>query len=318
MQSCRIGVLGGAGFLGQHLCAQLGQRGLVYHSASRATGVDARQLDQLLRWIHDHRLTHVINLAADCGGIGLNQRVPADLWLASTLIGANVLQAAQQCRPALQKLTMLGTVCSYGATTPTPFREADLMWHGFPEPTNAPYGMAKLAALFGVRAYRDQYGVPAIYLVSVNMYGEFDHFEPESSHVIPALIRKFLEAHANSSPTVTVWGTGVATREFLYAGDAAQAIIQATLEYDSPEPINLGSGSEISILELAQLIAEIVGYSGQINWDRSKPDGQLRRCLDTTKARQQLGWEAQTLLRVGLARTIAWYRTQLAAQLVAA
>lgn len=280
-------------------------------AGSRGTGVDARNAANIVDWVHTNNITHLINLAAECGGIGLNQRKPADLWLASTLITAAVLRAAQIMHASgqLTKLTMVGTVCSYAANTPVPFKEADLMCHGFPEYTNAAYGLAKLAGYFGTRAYRDQYKLPAIFLVTVNMYGPHDHFDLESSHVIPALIRKFWTAKQNGDPVVTVWGTGAATREFLYAGDAAEAITLATLNYDSPDPMNIGNGTEVSIRELAGTIATQIGYAGEIVWDSSRPDGQLRRCLDVSRIYERLGWRARTSLADGLANTVAWYRS---------
>jgi nucleoside-diphosphate-sugar epimerase len=297
--------MGGTGFLGTHVVDRLRTLGAYVVGSSRRNGVDARVVTDVVRWIREHELTHVINLAAECGGIGLNQSKPADLWLASTQINASVLQAARLCQ--IQKLTLVGTACSYAAECPTPSKESDLMHHGFPEYTNSAYGVAKLASFFGARAYRDQHGLNAIYLVPVNLYGPNDHFELETSHVIAALIRRFSEARDAHAASVTVWGTGRATREFLYAPDAAEAIVKATAEYDRPEMINIGSGSETSVRDLTHLIAELTGYEGRIEWDTTRPDGQLRRCLDTTRAREYLGWEAKTNLRDGLRATIEWY-----------
>lgn len=304
----KFGVLGGTGFLGSNLMSYLQANNYSAVAGSRRTGVDARDVEAIVKWVRSNDITHLVNLAAECGGIGLNQRQPADLWMASTLISAAVLEAARSCD--LAKVTMIGTVCSYGANTPTPFKESDLMCCGFPEYTNAAYGLSKLSGYFGARAYRDQYGVPAIFLMPVNMYGPHDHFDLESSHVMAALIRKFLLAKSNGDVAVPVWGTGTATREFLYAGDAAEAIALATLAYDSPEPINIGSGIEVSIRDLANTIANLVGYTGDIVWDSSRPDGQLRRCLDVSRIQEQLGWRARTNLADGLASTIAWYQQQ--------
>lgn len=303
----RVGLLGGTGFFGTHIMEVLNSRDIPVVSASRRSGVDARLSQSVLDWFKCAHITHAINLAAECGGIGLNQQQPADLWLSSMQISTAVLEAARQYD--LQKLTMVGTVCSYAAESPVPFRESDLMRHGFPEYTNAPYGVAKLSAYFGARAYRDQYGVKAIYLVPVNLYGPHDHFDPNSSHVIAALIRRFLEAKAVLAPEVVVWGTGKATREFLYARDAAACMVQATLMYDDPAPVNIGSGNQISIKDLAVLIAKLVGYSGNIIWDATKPDGQMRRCLDVSRARALIGWSATTSLKTGLANTIEWYKS---------
>jgi len=303
----RFGVLGGTGFLGSHVTERLQAMNFPTFSASRRTGVDARKFSDVVDWITQNELTHVINLAAECGGIGLNQRYPAALWLASMQINATVLDAARHCN--LQKLTLIGTACSYAALAPTPFKEDDLMCFGFPEYTNSAYGVAKLAAYFGARAYRDQYGLNTIYLVPVNLYGPYDHFNPDTSHVIAALIERFVQAKDDKASEVIVWGTGKATREFLYAADAADGIIHATMLYNDMELVNLGSGSEVSIRDLTVLIAELIGYQGEIVWDSSKPDGQMRRCLDTTRATQRLGWTAQVDLRTGLAATIDWYYT---------
>ena len=311
----RFGVLGGTGFLGIHVVELLRSMGTAVVGASRRNGVDARRTEDVVNWIKCERLTHVINLAAECGGIGLNQRSPADLWLASMQINATVLDAARHCN--IQKLTLVGTACSYAANAPTPFKEEDLMHYGFPEYTNSAYGLAKLAAYFGARAYRDQYNLNAIYLVPVNLYGPCDHYNSETSHVIAALIQRFVEACDRGAPAVHVWGTGKATREFLYAPDAAEGIVKATLGYDDSELINLGSGSEVSIRDLTYLIAELTGYTGEVVWDTSRPDGQMRRCLDTTRARRLLGWWAKTDLRTGLTNTIRWYNHTLLGRRVA-
>jgi GDP-L-fucose synthase len=304
-QDCKYGVLGAFGFLGQHITAALAAAGIPCVGGSRRNGVDARHSNSLIEWINDYGITHLINLAAECGGIGRNLDEPADLWTATMRINTAVLEAAKFC--AIDKLVMIGTVCSYAHSCPPPFREADLMHHGFPEESNSAYGVAKLAGLFGVRAYRSQYGLDAIYLIPVNMYGPHDNFDDRTSHVIPAMIKRFILARNNNAPAVTCWGTGKATREFLYAGDAAQGIILGSKIYSASKPINLGVGHEISMAELADKIAKLVGYTGRIEWDHTKPDGQPRRCLDTTKAQAALGFYPKTSLDDGLALTIEWY-----------
>lgn len=302
------GVLGGTGFLGKHVCAILRRNNIECIAGSRATGVDARSLTDLTLWLKQHQISHLINLAAECGGIGLNQRVPAELWLATTQIVSTVLEAART--HSLEKLTLVGTVCSYAKDCPTPFKESDLLCHGFPEPTNAPYGVAKINGLFGSMAYRQQYKIPSIFLLPVNLYGPGDNFDDQSSHVIPAIIKKCIAARNNQIP-LECWGTGSATREFLYVEDAARAIVAATKFYNEPDPVNIGSGQEISIKDLVALISELVGYAGRVMWDNTKPDGQPRRCLDTTKAQEKFGFTAKTNLRDGLQNTITWYEAQL-------
>lgn len=299
-----IGVLGATGFVGTNLVKRLTDLGEEVIGSSRSKGVDATDLMSLVAWLRSHNITHLVNLAAICGGIGLNKKRPADLWSASTRIGSTVLEAARRTR--LAKTVMIGTVCSYAKYCPVPFKEDDLMHHGEPEPTNLAYGVSKLATLFGARAYAKQYNMNICNLVPVNMYGPNDHFDLENSHVIPAMIRKIHDAQL-AGTDLTLWGTGQATREFLYASDFADAVLAALDRLDDPTFVNIGSGSEISIADLVTLIAEIMGYAGRINWDTTMPDGQPRRCLNVDKATALLQWQATTPLRAGLEHTIQWY-----------
>ncbi len=301
----KYGLLGATGFLGTHILHQLENAGQIVIKGSRRLGIDARSITSLTDWITEHQITTIINLAAECGGIGLNKLHPSKLWLSTTLITAAVLEAARLNK--ISKLCMIGTVCSYARNCPTPFRETDLMHHGPPESTNGAYGVAKLNSLFGCQAYRQEFGLNAIYLIPVNLYGPGDNFSPDSSHVIPALVRKCIEARESGIATITCWGTGTATREFLYVEDAARAIIMASEHYNEPEPINIGIGIEIPIAELVELIAKLCRFTGTIKWDSSKPDGQPQRCLDTSQAAAKFGFKAQTTLEEGLAKTIEWY-----------
>ncbi|UCF89128.1 MAG: GDP-L-fucose synthase [bacterium] len=246
----------------------------------------------------------VIHLAASVGGIGFNQRNPGVLFYDNVIMGAQLMEAARG--QGVEKFIQIGTVCAYPKFTPVPFKEENL-WDGYPEETNAPYGVAKKALLVMAQAYREQYGLNAIYLLPVNLYGPGDNFDLENSHVIPALIRKCVEAVESGAGQITLWGTGTPTREFLYVEDCARGIVQAAMKYDHPEPVNLGSGTEISIRDLAQLIAEISGFSGEFVWDVARPDGQPRRCLDTRRA-EQFGFKAKFALQEGLTRTIQWYQ----------
>lgn len=302
----KIGVLGSTGFLGHHIYTKLSvQSDAQVVGGSRRLGVDARHVNSLIDWIEDNKLTHVINLAAECGGIGLNRSNPFKLWLATTKITAAVLEAAKVTN--LQKVCMVGTVCSYSHSSPVPFKEDDLMGYGKPESTNAAYGVAKLNGLFGCQAYRSEFGLNAIYLLPVNLYGPNDNFDASSSHVIPALIKKIIDARESNSPFVEVWGTGSASREFLFVDDAADGIIAATKKYDDADPVNIGSGMEITIRDLAVTICELCDYSGELKWDSTKPDGQPRRCLDVTRAHDRFGFVAKTPFRDGLRQTIDWY-----------
>jgi GDP-L-fucose synthase len=246
-------------------------------------------------------------LAAVVGGIGANLKNPGKFFYDNLMMGTQLIE--QSRLRGVEKFVAIGTICSYPKFAPVPFRESDL-WNGYPEETNAPYGLAKKMMLVQLEAYRRQYGFRSIYLLPVNLYGEGDNFDPETSHVIPAVIRKCLEAVEQGKKQIVLWGTGAATREFLYAADAAEGIVLATERYDEPEPVNLGSGQEISIRELAELIAKLCGFQGEIVWDASKPDGQPRRRLDTTRAAERFGFTAKTGLLEGLTRTIAWYRKQ--------
>jgi len=256
------------------------------------------------RLYEDSRPDIVIHLAAAVGGIGANRKHPARFFYDTAIMGMLMIEHARRFN--VEKFLSIGTVCSYPKFSPTPFREENL-WEGYPEETNAPYGLAKKMLLVQLQAYRQEYNFPGIYLIPVNLYGPRDNFDLESSHVIPALIRKFLEARASGSPAVSVWGSGNATREFLYVEDAAEAIALAAEKYSKAEPVNLGSGQEISIYKLAHLIQELTGYQGAIEWDSSKPDGQPRRFLDTSRAEKEFGWQAKTDFREGLQRTIQWY-----------
>jgi GDP-L-fucose synthase len=292
-------VTGGSGFLGAHLVERLEGNG---HAVivPRSADYDLTHEDDTARLFRDTAPDIVFHLAAVAGGIGANRAEPGRFWHANLLMGTHVLEQSRAA--GVRKLVMLGTICSYPKHTPVPFREEDL-WDGYPEETNAPYGVAKKALLVGAQAYREQYGLNAITLLPVNLYGPRDNFDLETSHVIPALVRKMLE----SRDEVVLWGDGTPTREFLYVEDCAEGIALAGERYDDPEPVNLGSGEEISIRELAELVAELTGFEGEIRWDTSKPNGQPRRLLDTSKA-ERFGFRAQTSLRDGLERTIAWYR----------
>jgi GDP-L-fucose synthase len=270
----------------------------------RSKDADLRKLDQCTRVVKDADI--VIHLAAKVGGIGFNQKYPGSLFHDNIVMGINMIEAARL--EGVMKFVQIGTVCAYPKYTPTPFREDDL-WNGYPEETNAPYGLAKKALLVMAQAYRQQYGMNIVYLLPVNLYGPRDNFDLESSHVIPALIRKFLEAVANDKDEVVVWGTGKVSREFLYVADAAEGILLATEKYDQPDPVNLGSGSEITIRELAALTGKLSGFKGKITWDTTKPDGQPRRCLDTTRAKREFGFQVKTDLEEGLTRTVEWFKT---------
>lgn len=302
-----IGVLGSTGFVGTNLMEFLSAMGVPHVGASRRTGVDAADLSSLMTWIADNEITHLINLAADCGGIGLNQRKPASLWFATSRISHTVLEAARFSK--LQQLIMVGTVCSYAKHCPVPFKEEYLMNYGPPEETNMAYGIAKLNSLVGAQAYTKQFGLNTCNLVPVNMFGPYDHFDPNNSHVVPAVIRKIAEAIKTNQQSITIWGTGTATREFLFAKDFARAVVSA-LRCETPEFINVGTGIEVSINELVRITADLMGFGGQIIYDASKPDGQPRRCLDVSKAEHILGFRATTSLVDGMRETIKWYRSE--------
>jgi GDP-L-fucose synthase len=303
--SRRVVVTGGAGFLGSFVVEKLRERGAEFVFVPRRQEYDLREAAAIRRLYEQTRPDVIIHLAAVVGGIGANRRHPGRFFYDNAIMGIQLIELARQF--GVGKFVCVGTVCSYPKFTPVPFRETDL-WNGYPEETNAPYGLAKKMLLVQLQAYRQEYGFPGIYLIPTNLYGPRDHFDLENSHVIPALIRKCIEAQERGDPKIVVWGTGQATREFLYVEDAAEAIILAAECYDGPEPINIGSGEEISIRDLVDLIRELTGYTGDVEWDTSKPDGQPRRRIDTTRAREWLGWEARTSLREGLRRTIEWYR----------
>ena len=302
-------VTGGSGFLGSHLVELLEARGHDV-AAPRSAEYDLTRADDADRLFTDVRPKLVFHVAAVAGGINANRLAPGRFWYANLLMGAFVLE--QSRLHGVEKLVMLGTICEYPKFAPVPFREDDL-WDGFPEETNAPYGIAKKAHLVGGQAYRDQYGLDVIHLLPVNLYGPRDNFDLETSHVIPALIRKM----TSGEPKVTLWGDGTPTREFLYVEDAARGIAFAGERFDGREPVNLGSGMEISIRDLAELIAELTGFEGEIEWDATKPNGQPRRQLDVTRARDLFGFEATMPLREGLERTIAWYRANAAVATIA-
>ena len=268
---------------------------------------DLTRADDVERLFAETKPELVIHLAAEVGGIGANRANPGRYWYANLIMGANILE--QSRLHGVDKLVVIGTICAYPKFTPVPFKEEDL-WNGYPEETNAPYGLAKKTLLVGAQAYRDQYGLDAIYLLPVNLYGPGDNFDLESSHVIPAQIRKMVEAIERGEREVVLWGDGSPTREFLYVDDCAEAILLAAERYDGPDPVNLGTGSEISIRELAETIAELTGYEGELVWDTSKPNGQPRRRLDTERAERLFGFHASTPLREGLERTVTWYRAQ--------
>ncbi len=300
----RILVTGGSGFLGSQVVAKLRQRGCRAVAIPRSRDYDLVDPAAVRRLLYDSRPDVVIHLAAKVGGIGANRAHPADFFYDNLMMGVQLMH--ESWRAGVEKFVAIGTVCAYPKHTPVPFRE-ELLWDGYPEETNAPYGLAKKMLLVQSQAYRDQYGFNAIYLLPVNLYGPGDNFDPESSHVIPALIKKFVEAKERGLRAVEIWGTGKATREFLYVEDAAKGIVLATERYDGPEPVNLGSAMEISVRDLAGLIARIVGFDGELLFDTSKPDGQPRRCLDISRAGDWFGFRASMSFEEGLRRTAAWY-----------
>ena len=300
----KILVTGGAGFLGKKVVEEL-----IYHGAEqsnifipRSSEYDLRNKEICELLVRDVDI--IIHLAAKVGGIGYNRDHPAELFYDNAIMGIQLMEAARLA--GVKKFVAVGTVCAYPKFTPVPFREEDL-WSGYPEETNAPYGLAKKMMLVQSQAYRAQYGFNAIFLLPVNLYGPGDNFDPESSHVIPALIKKFVEAKEKGETEVIVWGTGSASREFLFVKDAANAIVLASEKYNCDEPINIGAAKEISIKNLVEIISEITGFKGKIIWDTEKPDGQPRRCLNTSRAKKEFGFEAATSFEAGLKETIEWY-----------
>lgn len=300
-------VTGGTGFLGTNVVKYLLEAGASRENirTPRSRDLDLRVWENCLKAVDGCDV--VIHLAASVGGIGYNMENPGSLFYDNAIMGIQMMEAARQKN--VGKFVAVGTICAYPKFTPIPFIE-DNLWNGYPEETNAPYGLAKKMMLVQAQAYREQYGYDAIYLLPVNLYGPGDNFDPSSSHVIPALIKKFVDAKNTESASVEVWGTGAASREFLYVEDAAKAIVLAAEKYNSPEPVNIGAGMEITIRELVEVISSLVGYSGEIVWDTSKPDGQPRRCLDVSRAETEFGFRAKTKFEDGLKDTIAWYLLQ--------
>lgn len=303
----RITVTGGAGFLGGYVVKQLKDAGAKDVFVPRKADYDLVNNQQVIRMYTDFTPDIVIHLAAVVGGIGANRENPGKFFYDNLMMSVQTMEQAR--RFGVKKFVGVGTICSYPKFTPVPFRESDL-WIGYPEETNAPYGLAKKMLLVQSIAYRQQYGFNSVYLMPVNLYGPNDNFDPKTSHVIPALIRKCVEAKINNKPEITVWGTGSATREFLYVEDCAKAIVMAAEKYDQPEPVNIGSGMEISIKDLVHLITKLTGFTGKIIWDSDKPDGQPRRCLNTTRAQTEFGFKADTSFEDGLKKTIGWYLKQ--------
>jgi GDP-L-fucose synthase len=298
----RVLVTGGGGFLGSHLVERLETDG---HDvfAARRRDYDLTRWGDTARMFEEARPERVFHLAAEVGGIGANLANPGRYWYANLMMGAHVLEQSRLY--GIEKLVIVGTVCAYPKLTPVPFKEESL-WEGYPEETNAPYGVAKKAILVGAQAYREQYGLHSVFLLPTNLYGPRDKFHSTNAHVIPDLIRKMIE----SSDEIVLWGDGSPTREFLYVDDCVEGLVLAADRYDGAEPVNLGAGKEISIRELADLVAEVTGFTGRIEWDATKPNGQPRRSVDASRARELFGFDARTPLREGLERTVAWYRQQ--------
>jgi GDP-L-fucose synthase len=304
LTSKRILITGGGGFLGSHIVERLRRQGCRQVSAPRSKEFDLTRAAEVDGLFESLRPEIVIHAAATVGGIGANRENPGRFFYENAIMGIQTIEACRRFR--VEKTVVLGTICAYPKFTPVPFRE-ETLWDGYPEETNAPYGIAKKALLVQCQAYRAQYGMNAVFLLPVNLYGPRDNFDPDSSHVIPALIRKCLEARERRAPEIVLWGDGSPTREFLYVDDAAEAVVAATERYDSAEPVNIGSGQEISIRHLAERIAAVTGFDGQVVWDTTKPNGQPRRCLDVTRAEREFGFRASTTLDDGLKATVEWY-----------
>jgi GDP-L-fucose synthase len=303
-RSDRLLVTGGAGFLGSAVQAALAERGYSDVVVIRRKDFDLTREEDVQRLYRDVKPSVVMHLAAEVGGIGANRDNPGRYFFANMAMGLHLIEGARQ--HGVKKFLQTGTICAYPNLTPVPFKESDL-WNGYPEITNAPYGIAKKALLVMCQGYRQQYGLNAIYLLPVNLYGPRDNFHLHSSHVIPALIRKCVEARERGDEAIVAWGTGKASREFLYVDDCAVGLVTALEKYDSPEPMNLGNGREITIRELTELVAKIARFEGKIVWDTTKPDGQPRRCLDVTRAEETIGFRAKTNLEEGLKKTVAWF-----------
>jgi GDP-L-fucose synthase len=303
----RVVVTGGSGFLGSYIVEKLNRSGADNVFVPRSQEYDLVQPDHINRMVEDSQPDIIIHAAALAGGIGANSKRPAEFFYDNLMMGVPLMHKAWES--GVKKFVALGTICSYPKFAPTPFREENL-WDGYPEETNAPYGLAKKMLLVQAQAYRQQYGLNAIFLLPVNLYGPRDNFDLETSHVIPALIRKFIEAKERGDDRVELWGDGSPTREFLYVEDAAEAVVLAAESYDDGEPVNIGSGVDISIKDLAETIAEMTGYNRQIYWDTSKPNGQPRRLLDVSRAQDFFGFRAQTVFREGLKKTIDWFNVQ--------
>lgn len=299
----KICVTGGAGFLGTHLVCKLKERGARDIFIPRSKTLDLRDPKNCQKAVSGRDI--VIHLAAVVGGIGFNRENPGKMFYDNILMGTHLMEESRKA--GVEKFVSIGTVCSYPKFTPVPFKEKDF-WNGYPEETNASYGLAKKMLLVQGQAYRRQYGFNAIFLIPVNLYGPGDKFDPSVSHVIPALIRKIFDAQKRGEDKIIVWGTGKATREFLYVEDAAEAIALATEKYNKPEPVNIGAGFEVSIKDLVKLVCELSGFKGKIIWDKTKPDGQPRRCLDISRAYKEFGFRAKTPFRQGLEKTIKWYK----------
>jgi len=305
LDNSKILLTGGNGFVGKHIYKLLINMGIKSGDIVIPDSLDddLRKLDNCKKFVKG--IDIIINLAGNVGGIGYNREYPGALFYDNMILGVNLIESAR-LEGKVKKFVQIGTICSYPKYTPVPFKE-NYLWNGYPEETNAPYGIAKKALLVMLQAYRQQYNFPGIYLLPVNMYGPGDNFNPQSSHVIPALIKKIHAAKTEGLPTIEVWGDGGATREFFYVEDAAEAIVNATEKYNKPDPVNIGAGMEISIKDLAEKLIKIIGYKGEIIWDKTKPNGQPRRMLDTSRAKMEFGFVASTSFDIGLKKTIDWY-----------